>query len=127
MKAKYYIYWNIHLKCFSVRYRGKVIGHHTAILAKNATFSVSKKGRERVLREQSKNVHAFVVAEEILTGFDAFSSYEEQVDPVEAKYNPYKYSTFVDSDGNKITKAGAVYMAADLGKPQLLVFGAQER
>jgi hypothetical protein len=122
MKAKYYIYWNIHKECFSVRYRGKVIGHHTAILAKNATFSVSQNGRERVLREKSKNVHAFVVAEKICTGFDAFSSYEEQVDPTEVKYNPYKYSTFVDSNGDEITKAVAVYMAADLGKPKLLAF-----
>jgi len=122
MKAKYYIYWNIHKECFSVRYRGKVIGHHTAILAKNVTFSVSQKGRERVLREKSKNVHAFVVADEIFTGFDSFCSYEEQVDPIEVKYNPYKYSTFVDSDGNKITTANAVYMAADLGKPKLLAF-----
>jgi hypothetical protein len=124
MKAKFFIYWNIHKECFSVRYRGKVIGHYTAILAKNATFSVSQKCRERVLREKSKNVHAFVVANEIFTGFDAFSAYEEKVDSVEVKYNPYKYSTFVDSNGDKITKANAVYLAADFGKPQLLAFGS---
>jgi hypothetical protein len=51
------------------------------------------KGREKVLKEKRKNVHAYVKgylqdAENVNT--DKF--------PTEVTYNPYKYETFVDKD-----------------------------
>ena len=54
------VYRNLHKKCWSVRQRGKVKLHTDYICLKDVEFKVSQKGRERVLREQRKNVHAFI-------------------------------------------------------------------
>ena len=61
--AKYYIYWNLHRNVYSVRLRGRVVAHCENILATNVTFQVSEPGRQRVLKERRKNVHAFVIAD----------------------------------------------------------------
>ena len=54
------VYWNLHKEMFSVRHKGKVIAHVACINVKDAKFVVQKAGRERVLREKKKNVHAFI-------------------------------------------------------------------
>ena len=84
------VYRNLHKKCWSVRQRGKVKLHTDYICLKNAEFKVSQKGRERVLTEQRKNVHAFIKgfivdAEEINTMPD------DSVEWTDVSYNPYKY------------------------------------
>jgi hypothetical protein len=54
-------YWNLHRNCWSVQdaRTRKVIGHAAKVLLRDVTFTVSAAGRERVLREGRKNVHAF--------------------------------------------------------------------
>lgn len=108
-KAKYYIYWNLHKNCYSVRYRGKVIGHYNALVATNVRFSVSEKGRQRVLAEQRKNVHAFVVADRIFPKTDPYMLLDVQHFE-SVKYNPYKYSSFVDYMEKPISDAGIVWL-----------------
>lgn len=59
------VYFNLHRKCFSVRARdgadrGKVIAHVRGIVLRDVAFKVSEAGRQRVLRERRKNVHATV-------------------------------------------------------------------
>lgn len=55
------IYWNLHRKCFSVLDAdGHVIEHANNVLLQEAEFIVREAGRQRVLREKRKNVHAFV-------------------------------------------------------------------
>jgi hypothetical protein len=59
------VYRNLHKNCYSVRAlngenKGRVIDHVQSITLKDATFVVQPAGRNRVLREQRKNVHAFV-------------------------------------------------------------------
>jgi hypothetical protein len=68
-----------------------VAGHVNSILLSDVTFNVSQAGRERVIKNKRKNVHAFVYGTlvEIETG-DTF--------PVAVKYNPYKYTSFVVND-----------------------------
>jgi hypothetical protein len=91
-KAKYYIYRNLHKDCWSVRYKGKVIAHHKALLALGATLKVNEGGRQRVLTEQRKNVHAFVVC----TSYQA-APHLYLVDgsgSAEVTYNPYKTGAF---------------------------------
>ena len=63
---KVFVYFNLHRKLFSVKAlegpdKGKVIGHTTYLWLKDVTFKVSEAGRQRVLREKRKNVHAGVV------------------------------------------------------------------
>jgi hypothetical protein len=61
-------------------------------------MKVNQKGRERVIREKSKNVHAGI------SGYLRF--YEDTiwhgwVDMVEITYNPYKYESFVHVQNKK--------------------------
>lgn len=105
-QARYYIYRNLHKDCFSVRYKGKVIAHSKNLLASGVTFSVSQTGRERVLREKKKYVHAYVVCDgwvQVVPGTDI---------PIdgEVKYNPYKNETF-EFGGCQITTAQHVLMS----------------
>lgn len=85
------VYYNLHKKCLSVRHRGKVVLHTPAITLGNAKFVVREGGRQRVLQEGKKNVHAFV------KGSVFFEPIELELSR-NATYNPYKFSTFVDRD-----------------------------
>jgi hypothetical protein len=91
MKAKHKVYYNLHKKCLSIMFRGKVLEHSTEFFLKDVEFKVSQAGRSRVLKEQRKNVHAFVCG----TPDDGWP-----VDQTERKvtYNPYKFNSFVYSD-----------------------------
>ena len=91
MKAKHKVYYNLHKKCLSVQFKGKVIEHTISICLKDVIFKVSQKGRERVLREKRKNVHAFVCG----IPDDGWP-----IDQNERKvtYNPYKFNSFVYAD-----------------------------
>lgn len=87
------VYWNLHKKCYSVQHRGKVIKHTDAITIHDPEFRVSESGRQRVLMEKRKNVHAFIVG---MYSDDSIpsSDYEGHL----VTYNPYKYETFVFAD-----------------------------
>ena len=65
MLIKVFAYRNLHRQCWSVKalegpLKGKVIYHASDITLAWCDFKVSKAGRQRVLREQKKNVHAGV-------------------------------------------------------------------
>lgn len=106
MKVK--VYFNLHKKVWSVMdYQTKrVIAHMSEVNLIDATFKVSQAGRNRVLREKKKNVHAFVV------GYLVDSHQNKHFS--QAYYNPYKVSTFVDKDTMEaISNSSAVHLAND--------------
>jgi hypothetical protein len=104
-----FVYWNLHRGQWSIRDVGtrRVVGHADSILLKNCRLKVSEKGRQRVLRERRKNVHAGVEGEIVLIG---------NIGPLnegrEVTYNPYKYATFV-SGTEPVFVADVVAMTAD--------------
>jgi hypothetical protein len=86
-----FVYFNLHRKLWSVKalsgpMRGRVIAHRDTLALSDCTFKVSEAGRQRVLREQRKNVHAGVV------GYLSDATPAPRVIPV--TYNPYKSATF---------------------------------
>lgn len=94
---KVFVYFNLHRKLFSVRAlegdrKGLVIAHRDYVALTDVTFKVSEAGRQRVLRERKKNVHAGAVGQWT-------DDTIELTDPLAVTYNPYKYSTFVIADG----------------------------
>jgi hypothetical protein len=104
-----YVYYNLHKHCFSVRavdgeQRGRVIAHAAAVRLADVRFRVSEAGRQRVLREQRKNVHAGVVGELtnlVLHGaepdqawLDCLAQFEK--DATAVTYNPYANDSFVE-------------------------------
>lgn len=97
------VYFNLHKKCLSVRHKGKVVHHSDYVKIINPTFIVSEAGRQRVLREKRKNVHAFVRGELASLKNDPK---ESAADLQTVTYNPYKYNSFVKkNDGTSIKNA----------------------
>jgi len=93
------VYFNLHKKCFSVQAlegdrKGRVIAHVAEIDLYDCQFKVSEAGRQRVIREQRKNVHAFVVG--YTDAILPFLPTPEQCKPV--SYNPYKCGSFYRKD-----------------------------
>ena len=92
-KMKVKVYFNLHKKLFSVvalegDRKGRVIRHVNKIDLSNCAFRVQRAGRERVLRESRKNVHAYISG--YTDSFKDSVNLEERI-----TCNPYKYSTFV--------------------------------
>jgi len=116
-----FVYRNLHKNCWSVRSceTGRVVFHADAVWIMDATFSVGTKGRERVLREKKKNVHAGVRG--TLSGYKNSDGIEGQwfkfgegavsTGGVEVYYNPYKVATFVrKADSTPIHAADGVML-----------------
>ena len=55
-----FVYKNLHKDCWSVKQDGLVKLHTNDITLYDCEFKVSKVGRDRVLKEKRKNVHAGV-------------------------------------------------------------------
>lgn len=106
-----FVYWNLHKGCWSVRDQKtrQVLGHADALVLTDCTFKVSEAGRQRVLRERCKNVHAGVVG----TIVDVEElAYTPQPQEREAYYNPYKTATFI-SGTTPLHIAAVVRLTAD--------------
>tara|TARA_B000000437_G_scaffold174916_1_gene130791 strand:- start:627 stop:872 length:246 start_codon:yes stop_codon:yes gene_type:complete len=56
----------------------------------DCAFQVNAKGRQKVLDEQRKNVHAGI------KGYISTTEWETLDSATEVTYNPYKYDSFVD-------------------------------
>jgi len=107
------VYYNLHKKCLSVRDRktGLVVKHTHAIklVGRNCygsglvRFSVSEKGRQRVLEQQRKNVHAFVRGSVVLNKVKSLEERKARKPKTlrRVTYNPYKYEQFVDAKTGK--------------------------
>jgi hypothetical protein len=105
------IYRNLHKNCWSVRQRGKVKFHTDYICVKDAELKVSQKGRERVLREKRKNVHAFIKGYICTAG--SINAAVDDAEWTDINYNPYKYDSFVDAEENPVQTARYVDMMID--------------
>ena len=99
-----YVYRNLTKGCWSLKSlkTGKVVAHADNLVLKDVIFKVSEAGRQRVLRDKRKNVHAGVVgtiqpptgpegARHLGSGY--FNGLNWIGRPV--TYNPYKGGTFV--------------------------------
>jgi hypothetical protein len=131
-------YWNLHRNCWSVQDAAtrRVIGHATKLLIDGATFVVSETGRQRVLREGKKNVHAFACGSlyaadwlddhtfDWTRGDSAYSAYALRYGR-DVTYNPFKGGTFVTrDDGAPIVVAPMLALRAtpgSKGKPKARV------
>lgn len=113
-----YVYFNLHTKRFSVMNRGKVRNSNAEFLCiSDADFVVRPAGRERVLREGRKNVHAFVRGSAVEVDRDGFSDLDA---PVQISYNPYKGNTFYRVDtGEPVYHAEQVFAEAKDGRATL--------
>jgi hypothetical protein len=112
---KVFVYWNLHKKCWSLRaasgpFRGKVCYHARGFIITDAIYKVSEAGRQRVLRERKKNVHAGIQGTlESFTPISDNKSIVPQDDMVTVSYNPYRGPYFYQVvSGEKITQSSKV-------------------
>ena len=100
------VYFNLHKRCLSIQEKvngaWRVARYAEQCIVKNAKFKVSEAGRQRVLKEQRKNVHAVIVGEELNQ-----ITYSK-VPKASVTYNPYKAKTFVDECNDPIHEAEIV-------------------
>lgn len=87
------VYYNLHKGLFSIKQRGLVVLHTRRVYLTDVTFQVNEPGRQRVLAESKKNVHAYVNG--TFQGVPDESSIEGYR---EAYYNPYVTSVFMDKE-----------------------------
>ena len=115
---KVFVYFNLHKRVFSVKAlegkdKGRVIGHRTSLALDSPVFKVSEAGRQRVVREKRKNVHAGVVG--FLTA--PYDWKHELVEWTTVLYNPYVFTSFVTPLGKPIHKARFANMNVVNGIP----------
>ena len=94
-----FVYYNLHKKVWSIKalegeQKGRVIRHAATLTLSDCTFKVSEAGRQRVLRERRKNVHAGVVGHLV----DPTVMTDEAI---AVTYNPYLYDSFVVSESKQ--------------------------
>jgi hypothetical protein len=91
-----FVYRNLHRKCWSVKQDGLVKAHSQLLAMHSCTFKVSQAGRNRVLKEKRKNVHAGVHG--YLENWQMGEWIDSHPTARPVTYNPYKYKNFIDID-----------------------------
>lgn len=121
MKNKYKtgmvrVYWNLHKNCYSyaVYENGKFgrVKHVNCVTLKSAFQVVSEVGRQRVLKEKRKNVHAYIV------GYKTRKRLEHCKGTI--FYNPYECLHFITEDYAK-WEGGLISLTINDDKPVLQI------
>lgn len=126
----YQVYRNLNNGSWSIRSSdsGLIVAHGQAVLLVNAEFKVSEAGRQRVIQEKRKNVHAHIEGEIELWDGEFFKSRTdiqdflcdvteefsdrmlEHITPVEVSYNPYRLPHFFNKETlDKVTQAAYAF------------------
>ncbi len=115
-----FVYKNLHNGAFSVRdvSTGKVIAHAKQLVLRDCVFKVSEAGRQRVIRDRQRNIHAGVEGDLVIDPYEIEeamvklrtrwplddSHYHRKV-----SYNPYHCASFTDEDGWHILTADVAW------------------
>jgi hypothetical protein len=120
----YKVYRNLHKNCFSVlKYNPEKKGYrlhdhvHHAFLD-NVEARVSEAGRQKVLREKQKNVHAFLLCD----NYKKIESFYGHTYLNEVVYNPYKHDSFVVKS-KPFKKANCVVLTIANQTPKAFLYG----
>jgi len=112
-----FVYWNLHKGMWSVKAlegpdKGRVIDRVRKLTLADVSGKVSEAGRQRVLREGRKNVHAGLVGDLIGFDDDLATSVEWIGDTI--NYNPRKYDSFVHTvDESKFEGSAYALLTSD--------------
>lgn len=134
------VHWNYNKRLFSVtalegENKGRVIAHATTVVLveedEPVVFKVSEAGRQRVLRQNRKNVHAKVVGqlamyeEEAGVGYRSLKHLEPAINGMSTlhsrrlvRYDPFRMETFRTDTGATVRQARVVeFHRSDNAKP----------
>lgn len=89
------VYRNLHKKSlrYSIRQNGLVVAHANVIYMEKCKFVVSERGRQWVIKNNKKIVHAYVQGHITPNAKKEIKKHAEL--PLIIEYNPYKYDSFV--------------------------------
>lgn len=85
------VYKNLHNGKLSIRQGKYVVAHVDNVLLTDVSFVVREAGRQRVIAEGRKNVHAFVKGMVVATNTGDHDTTDRKV-----SYNPYKHGYFYE-------------------------------
>ena len=128
-QKQYKVYRNLHNGKFSIQEKGTglVVGHADSVVMTDCEFKVNESGRQRVLKEKRKNVHAFVLG--CILNVNGFESYKNRDIKLTIKksyrlsmnefswitYNPYKYSNFFCKKNEYYVESADIVLIDDTG------------
>ena len=100
-----YIYRCLNRKghIYSIKQNGVVVAHTEKFIVKNCNLVINKSGKERVIKEKIRNVHAFI------------KGYLGDIDDVKnsfswiLKYNPFVNKGFTFGEDKEVKKCEIVY------------------
>tara|TARA_A100001391_G_scaffold162151_2_gene121124 strand:+ start:229 stop:636 length:408 start_codon:yes stop_codon:yes gene_type:complete len=102
------LYRNLREKCWSIQQDGLVKAHCKRAWLSDCQFHVNENGRQRVLKQRKKYVHAYIIGNLFGWPIDSRDWPKRKV----ITYNPFKYSSFVTLDGEPVKRAK--YVKADI-------------
>ncbi len=125
--VKVRVYRNLHNGLWSIKImegtlKGRVVAHAEKVMLLNASQKVYEAGRQRVIKEKAKNVHAFIEGQMIIDA-DLFNRVKlTRTNKKSISYNPYYKPYFYLKDGfvQLPEKLGRYVLADQYGKVWIL-------
>ena len=81
------VYFNLHSKLWSIKHKGRVVGHAKHLTLRPMKFHISETGRLRVVEKKQRAVHAWITG--IIIDFK-----DKNTDKNPISYNPYFLGSF---------------------------------
>lgn len=105
------VYRNLHTKTLSMQTKTpkgwRVTGHPESVKLTDVKLVVREAGRQRVLKEKRKNVHAWLEGDLVPDWTRAVMVFERLL------YNPYKYDAWTTSSGDSVSHADGAKVHAN--------------
>jgi len=102
-----HLWFNLHRRDWSVKAGRSPVQHRAAVCLSGVVFRVREAGRQRVLANRCREVHAYAAGELCDLG-------APHPDAIEVSYNPYRGPLFYRKDtGASVVGAAFVYFAPD--------------
>lgn len=116
MKVK--VYRNLHKNCYSIvslegRTRGRVVDYKNEIVLLSPKFKVSEAGRQRVIKEKRKNVHAYVSGH-FLPEYQDLDNWKNLLEE-KVTYNPYVSGHFHSKNTNRVVHDAEIVLLCKEG------------
>lgn len=110
--------------CYSIMQNGRLKASAKQIRLGGAVFLVRESGRQRMLREQRMNIHAYIVGR--LLDYAHPENDDKRIGALRGRnayYNPYRYGSFVDRETEAPLKAADLVQLDEHGVTYLLSHG----
>lgn len=95
------VYWNYKHRCYSIFQAGAVRASAKTVRLKDAEFRVREGGRQKMIREQRKIIHAYAIGKLVDFVHPDDKHDIESLDGRGAFYDPYRFASFVACDNNE--------------------------